>query len=140
MRKRGYSEGLAAGLIAAGGTLGILIPPSLTLILYGLASEQSIGRLFMAGVGPGLLLTLMFAAWVVFKYRLRPPGGARARARDRRGSAILEEEHFTWKDRFETLPRFLPFLLLIGVIMVALYDGWATPSEVAGIGAVRRRC
>ena len=68
--KRGYSEGLAAGLIAAGGTLGILIPPSLTLILYGLASEQSIGRLFMAGFGPGLMLTLLFATWVMIKFRM----------------------------------------------------------------------
>ncbi len=133
--KRGYSEGLAAGLIAAGGTLGILIPPSLTLILYGLASEQSIGRLFMAGFGPGLLLTLMFAAWVVFKYRLERRTALEQMRATGTGSAILEEEHFTWKDRFESLPRFLPFLLLIGVIMVAMYDGWATPSEVAGIGA-----
>jgi C4-dicarboxylate transporter, DctM subunit len=133
--KRGYSEGLAAGLIAAGGTLGILIPPSLTLILYGLASEQSIGRLFMAGFGPGLLLTLMFAAWVVFKYRLERRAALEHMRATGAGSAILEEEHFTWKDRFESLPRFLPFLLLIGVIMVAMYDGWATPSEVAGIGA-----
>ena len=133
--KRGYSEGLAAGLIAAGGTLGILIPPSLTLILYGLASEQSIGRLFMAGFGPGLMLTLMFAAWVVFKYRLERRAALERMRATGEGSAILEEEHFTWKDRFESLPRFLPFLLLIGVIMVAMYDGWATPSEVAGIGA-----
>jgi len=133
--KRGYSEGLAAGLIAAGGTLGILIPPSLTLILYGLASEQSIGRLFMAGFGPGLLLTLMFAVWVVFKYRLERRAALEHMRATGTGSAILEEEHFTWKDRFESLPRFLPFLLLIGVIMVAMYDGWATPSEVAGIGA-----
>ena len=66
---RGYSEELATGLIAAGGTLGILIPPSLTLILYGLASEQSIGKLFMAGFGPGLLLTVLFIVWVVYKYR-----------------------------------------------------------------------
>ena len=69
MRARGYSEELATGLIAAGGTLGILIPPSLTLILYGLAAEQSIGKLFMAGVGPGLLLTAMFVAWTIFQYR-----------------------------------------------------------------------
>ena len=95
--KRGYSEGLAAGLIAAGGTLGILIPPSLTLILYGLVTEQSIGRLFMAGFGPGLMLTVMFAVWVVFKYRI----GAHARrstacARPAQASAILEDEHFSW--------------------------------------------
>ena len=133
--KRGYSEGLAAGLIAAGGTLGILIPPSLTLILYGLASEQSIGRLFLAGFGPGLMLTLLFAAWVVFKYRLERRAALELVRKSGQASAILEEEHFTWRDRFESLPRFLPFLVLIGVIMVAMYDGWATPSEVAGIGA-----
>ena len=133
--KRGYSEGLAAGLIAAGGTLGILIPPSLTLILYGLASEQSIGRLFLAGFGPGLMLTLLFAAWVVFKYRLERRAALELVRKSGQTSAILEEEHFTWRDRFESLPRFLPFLVLIGIIMVAMYDGWATPSEVAGIGA-----
>ncbi len=131
--KRGYSEGLATGLIAAGGTLGILIPPSLTLILYGLASEQSIGRLFMAGIGPGVLLVLLFATWVMVKYSLErkqalAAGGSTA-------AAILEDEHFTWRDRLESLPRLLPFLVLIGVIMVAMYGGWATPSEVAGIGA-----
>ncbi|MFO1322541.1 MAG: TRAP transporter large permease [Burkholderiales bacterium] len=134
--KRGYSEGLAAGLIAAGGTLGILIPPSLTLILYGLASEQSIGRLFMAGFGPGLMLTLLFAAWVVFKYRMERAAALSVIAAGGASAAILEDEHFTWKDRFESLPRFLPFLVLIAVIMVAMYDGWATPSEVAGIGAL----
>jgi len=133
--KRGYSEGLAAGLIAAGGTLGILIPPSLTLILYGLASEQSIGRLFLAGFGPGLMLTLLFAVWVVFKYRLERRAALELVRTSGQTSAILEEEHFTWRDRFESLPRFLPFLVLIGIIMVAMYDGWATPSEVAGIGA-----
>ena len=134
--KRGYSEGLAAGLIAAGGTLGILIPPSLTLILYGLASETSIGRLFMAGFGPGLMLTVLFAVWVVFKYRLEYRAAlARAKASGTQ-AAILEEEVITWRDRLESLPRFLPFIVLIVVIMVAMYDGWATPSEVAGIGAL----
>ena len=136
--KRGYSEGLAAGLIAAGGTLGILIPPSLTLILYGLASETSIGRLFMAGFGPGLMLTLLFAAWVVFKYRLEYAAALKLAKASGTQAAILEEEHFTWRDRFESLPRFLPFIVLIVIIMVAMYDGWATPSEVAGIGATGR--
>jgi tripartite ATP-independent transporter DctM subunit len=131
--KRGYSEGLATGLIAAGGTLGILIPPSLTLILYGLASEQSIGRLFMAGIGPGTLLVLLFAFWVMFKYSLERKA-ALATMGDAR-HAITEDEHFTWRDRFESLPRLLPFLILIAAIMIAMYGGWATPSEVAGIGA-----
>ena len=133
MRARGYSEELATGLIAAGGTLGILIPPSLTLILYGLAAEQSIGRLFMAGVGPGLVLTAMFIAWTIFQFRrdrLRATAAAAAG-----GPALQVLEHYTWAQRLETLPRFVPFLLVIALIMVALYGGWATPSEVAGIGA-----
>lgn len=143
--KRGYSEGLAAGLIAAGGTLGILIPPSLTLILYGLAAEQSIGRLFMAGIGPGVMLTTLFAIWVVYKFsrerRLAMANisamanGALSSGEAQSRDAILQEENFTWADRLEALPRLLPFLSLIAVIMIAMYDGWATPSEVAGIGA-----
>ena len=131
--KRGYSEGLAAGLIAAGGTLGILIPPSITLILYSLASEQSIGRLFMAGIGPGVLLVLLFSCWVMFKYSLERKSALAAIGTARH--AITEDDHFSWRDRLESLPRLLPFLLLIALIMIALYGGLATPSEVAGIGA-----
>src|SRR5438128_5013762 len=68
MRKRGYSPGFAAGIIAAGGTLGILLPPSITMILYAVASEQSLGRLFLAGIGPGLLLVALFATWSSWRY------------------------------------------------------------------------
>ncbi len=134
MRKRGYSPALASGIIAAGGTLGILIPPSLTLILYGVVTEQSIGKLFMAGVGPGLLLTAMFSVWVVIRFRQEK---ARVLAGDESGATreILRVDHFTWRDKFATLPRLAPFIAIIIVIMVALYGGWATPSEVAGIGA-----
>merc|ERR1711965_772991 len=63
MRKRGYSGALASGLIAAGGTLGILIPPSITLIIYGVMAEQSIGKLFIAGIVPGILLAVLFSVW-----------------------------------------------------------------------------
>ncbi|MFZ5505777.1 MAG: TRAP transporter large permease [Pseudomonadota bacterium] len=136
MRSRGYSEGLSTGLIAAGGTLGILIPPSLTLILYGLATEQSIGKLFMAGVGPGLLLTLLFALYVMWRYK-KEKAQARASA-DAGGDgshALLQDEHYSWAERLESLPRFAPFLAVIAIVMIALYGGWATPSEVAGIGA-----
>src|SRR5512142_151835 len=101
MRKRGYSPGLAAGIIAAGGTLGILIPPSLTLILYGIVTEQSIGKLFMAGVGPGLLLTVLFALWVVIRFRRE-----HALARETGGnSELLRDERFSWRQKLETLPR-----------------------------------
>ena len=90
--KRGYSQGLAAGLIAAGGTLGILIPPSITLILYGLASEQSIGRLFMAGIGPGILLVMLFAFWVMFKYSMERKSAFAAVGTARH--AIMEDRPF----------------------------------------------
>jgi len=133
MRKRGYSERLATGLIAAGGTLGILIPPSLTLILYGLATEQSIGKLFMAGVGPGLLLTALFSLWVVYKAWAEKT--ERLASHKATGMAAQPVEFYSWKEKLEILPRLLPFLGLILIVMVALYDGWATPSEVAGIGA-----
>ena len=69
MRRRGYSPGFAAGLVAAGGTLGILLPPSIVLILYAVAAEQSLGRLFLAGIGPGVLLVTLFAVYAVFRWR-----------------------------------------------------------------------
>ncbi|MEW5710606.1 MAG: TRAP transporter large permease [Pseudomonadota bacterium] len=132
MRKRGYSSALASGLIAAGGTLGILIPPSITLIIYGIITEQSIGKLFIAGIIPGLLLAAFFAFWVMFQ-------AWRDRQRALTGNpglAAAEPERFTWRQRLETLPRFLPFVALIVVIMVAMYGGFGTPSEVAGVGAM----
>src|ERR1700746_2729682 len=69
MRKRGYSGGFAAGIIAAGGTLGILLPPSITMILFAVAAEKSLGRLFLAGIGPGLLLVTLFGAYAVIRFR-----------------------------------------------------------------------
>src|SRR6187431_1586300 len=69
MRKRGYSPGFAAGIVAAGGTLGILLPPSITMILYAVAAEQSLGRLFLAAIGPALMLVALFAAYAAWKYR-----------------------------------------------------------------------
>ena len=131
MRKRGYSGGLAGGLVAAGGTLGILIPPSITFILYGIVAEQSIGRLFIAGVVPGVLLALLFAIWVGYKAQR---DGRHAAA----GSAgvLIPQESFTLRERVESLPRLLPFLVIIVIVMVTLYGGFATPSEVAGVGAL----
>ena len=126
MRKRGYPGGLAGGLVAAGGTLGILIPPSITFILYGIVVEQSIGQLFIAGIVPGTLLALLFAAWVAFKsHRAHAVAGA-GPARDT----------FTLRARVQALPRLLPFVAIITVVMVTLYGGFATPSEVAGVGAL----
>jgi C4-dicarboxylate transporter, DctM subunit len=136
MRGRGYSPRLSAGLVAAGGTLGILLPPSITLILYAVAAEQSLGRLFLAGVGPGILLVVLFSLYGVFRYNLEhsrasevaDAGGERAR--------ILQVDRYTMRERFKAIPRVLPFLILLLGVMLALYGGFATPSETAGLGAV----
>lgn len=136
MRRRGYSPGFAAGIIAAGGTLGILLPPSIVMILYAVAAEQSLGRLFLAGIGPGLLLVGLFAGYATLRARneyqqalaLYESGGAK--------SAYLEVEHFSLAQKVEMLPRVLPFLILLLGVMVALYGGYATPSETAGLGGL----
>ncbi|KND18768.1 C4-dicarboxylate ABC transporter [Pannonibacter phragmitetus] len=123
MQSRGYPNSVAAGSIAAGGTLGILIPPSVTLIVYGIATETSIGRLFMAGVLPGIMLTVMFMIWALID--------CRRKGYDLSGRGIT----FTLKQKLEQLPRILPFLLIIAGTLYVLYGGVATPSEAAGAGA-----
>lgn len=125
MLRRGYPDEVAAGSIAAGGTLGILIPPSVTMIVYGIATETSIGRLFLAGVVPGLLLVGLFIAWAIFDTWRR---GA--------GSVALSSARYTWRQKFEILPRVGPFLLIIAGVLYALYGGIATPSETAAVGAL----
>src|SRR5690348_18399240 len=101
MRRRGYPDDVATGSICAGGTLGILIPPSVTFILYGIATETSIGRLFIAGVLPGLLLTSLFMLWSMFAIWRK---GFRSHAPDFR---------YTWKEKFSSLPKIAPFVVII---------------------------
>lgn len=123
MQKRGYPDSLATGAIAAGGTLGILIPPSITMIVYGIATETSIGRLFIAGIIPGIMLTVLFMAWSLYYAH-------------RKGFHFkIGDKGYSWKEKFEILPKILPFLLIIILILYALYGGVATPSEAAGVGA-----
>ena len=124
MRQRGYPDGLATGAIAAGGTLGILIPPSVTMIVYGISTETSIGRLFVAGLVPGFMLTCLFMAWSLFAaWR----GGYRF---------SLNEAGFTLREKLVVLPRVLPFFMIIAGVLYVLYGGIATPSEAAGVGAL----
>jgi C4-dicarboxylate transporter, DctM subunit len=123
MRRRGYPDDIATGSICAGGTLGILIPPSITFILYGIATETSIGRLFLAGVFPGLLLTGLFMLWTLFIIWKR---GFRAHAADFR---------YSWRQKFGSIPKVAPFLAIVVGVMFVLYGGVATPSEAAGVGA-----
>ena len=123
MRKRGYPDAVATGSICAGGTLGILIPPSITFILYGIATETSIGRLFLAGVMPGIMLTALFMLWTLF-YIWK--SGFRAYA---------PEFRYSWKEKFSSIPKIAPFLVIVIGVMYVLYGGVATPSEAAGVGA-----
>ena len=136
MRKRGYSPGFAAGIIAAGGTLGILLPPSIVMILYAVAAEQSLGRLFLAGIGPGLLLVALFAGYAVVRARKEYQIALKVYEAGGEKSAYLDKEQFTLAQKVEMLPRVLPFLVLLIGVMVALYGGYATPSETAGLGGL----
>jgi C4-dicarboxylate transporter, DctM subunit len=125
MVRRGVPPALATGSICAGGTLGILIPPSITMILYGISTETSIGRLFLAGVVPGILLVLFFSlyAWL-------------ATLRARRNLVANDLPGYTLAQKLEGVGRVAPFLGIIVAITYAMYGGLATPSEVAAIAAV----
>src|ERR1700749_4274736 len=113
MRKRGYSGGFAAGIIAAGGTLGILLPPSITMILFAVASEKSLGRLFLAGIGPGLLLVSLFGVYAVMRFRKEYAAASAAYDKNGAKAATLTRDEFTMSERFSALPRVLPFVLLL---------------------------
>lgn len=138
MRKRGYPDSLATGCIVAGGTLGILIPPSVTMIVYGIATQTSIGKLFIAGIIPGIMLTLLMSIWVV----IYSQWARWSKGRETGNPALTASADFfvtvtyTWKEKFSALSRVAPFIFLIMIIMGSLYGGWATPSEAAGVGSV----
>ena len=120
MIKRGYSRPFVLGLLAAGGTLGILIPPSIPMILYGVITEESIVNLFMAGVGPGLLLTGLFVLYCfgysLFDKKYKPSAKA------------------SWSERRSASIRALPTLILAIVVIGGIYLGIFTPTESAGVG------
>ncbi|RIK15607.1 MAG: C4-dicarboxylate ABC transporter [Acidobacteria bacterium] len=140
MEKRGYSSRISTGAIAAGGTLGILIPPSVTLILYGIAAEQSIGQLFAGGIVPGIIVALMFCVWIFIAQTMEDRAAARA-ATGADGTAVeaprrRTSRRYSWTERFTSLTKVLPFAALIAVVLIVLYRGIATPSEAAAIGVL----
>lgn len=139
MRRHGYKTTIATGAVVAGGTLGILIPPSVTLILYGIAAEESIGQLFLGGVVPGIVLTLMFCAWVFIaslKAKDNPAADVEMPAGSDLTRQVLETEKTFWAERIKALIKIIPFILLIVLVLMSLYLGYATPSEAAAVGAV----
>ncbi len=122
MRRYGYSDSLAAGSIAAGGTLGILIPPSVILVIYGIMTESDIGKLFMAGILPGLLGVVLYMVAVQVTIWLKPESGPPG-------------ERTGWPERMRALGGVWGVLLLFILVMGGIYGGIFTPTEAAGIGA-----
>ncbi len=121
MTERGYDKKFTLGLLAAGGTLGILIPPSIPLILYGAITEESVGKLFIAGVVPGLVLTGLFIIYAVYK--------------SRRGGFIPMEKT-TWGERLRVTKKNFWGILLPFIIIGGIYSGAFTPTEAAAVGLV----
>jgi len=122
--RRSYNESLVLGTIAAGATLGILIPPSVNLIIYGALTNTSIGQLFAAGIVPGLMLTGLFMVVIALAVTLRP------------GLAEPAPPPAPRAERMRRLKHLLPPLAIFVVVMGAIYGGWATPTEAAAIGVV----
>lgn len=119
--KRGYSRSLSLGSLAGAGTLGFLIPPSMMMIVYGIAAQVSIGQLFIAGIIPGIILAAGFSGFIMIRSLINPElAGPR--------------EKFTWSDRIQTLPQLLPVIVLIIIVLGSIYTGWATPTEAAAVG------
>jgi C4-dicarboxylate transporter DctM subunit len=123
MRKRQYSPALATGVLAAGGTLGVLIPPSGALIVFGIIAEQSIGKLFAAALLPGLSQALFYMIAIVVLCRLRP-------------SLAPPSERASWSERWRALYGLLDISALALFVMAGFVFGWFTPTEAASVGAV----
>lgn len=122
LEKRNYDMRMVLGSLAAGGTLGILIPPSLIMILYGAFCEESIGQLFIGGVVPGVILSLMYMIYIAIMSSLRP-------------NLAPKEKKYTWKTRLSGTVGLLPVAILIFIVMGGIYSGLTTPTESASIGA-----
>ncbi|MCL1829630.1 MAG: TRAP transporter large permease [Oscillospiraceae bacterium] len=125
MMKHGYGKGLAAASIASGGTIGILIPPSLCFILYALITEQSVGKLFMAGIIPGILVVVFYMIVIAIKARGKsgeiPPAAT---------------EGYTLKEKFVSVRLVWPIVLVFLVMMAGMYAGFFTPTEAATVGVI----
>ncbi len=123
IRKHGYSERLFLGTIAAGGTLGILIPPSINLIVYGVLTDSSIPKLYLAGIFPGLVLAGLFMLTVLVFCIARPALGGRATTA-------------SWAQRRRALPDLVPPLVIFIAVIGSIYAGWATATESAALGVI----
>lgn len=124
LKKRGYSKSLALGSLAGSGTLGFLIPPSLIMIIYGVLSDVSIGKLFMAGILPGLLLATLYSVYIMVVSKMD------------KSVVPQEEEKYSSKDFLNSFGELFPVLALITVVLGSIYAGLATPTEAASLGVL----
>lgn len=122
--KRNYDRSLCLGSLAGAGTLGILIPPSMMMLVYGILADVSIGKLFIAGVIPGLLLAAAFSGFVIVRCIGNPELAPRG------------DLQYTWNDRVKSLPLLAPVIILIFMVLGSIYMGWATPTEAAAVGVL----
>jgi len=123
MRRFGYSEVLASGVVAVGSTLDILIPPSVPLVVYGILTGVSIGKLLIAGIGPGILLGILLAISILIWVTVSP-------------SSAPKTEWVSWEKRWKSLYRTWPSFLMILLVIITLYTGIVTPTEVGAFGSV----
>nr|WP_220127931.1 TRAP transporter large permease subunit [Halomonas kenyensis] len=127
LERRGYDSNMAIGTLASASTLGLLIPPSIVLIVYGVVTEQSISRLFMAGIGPGLMILALFMTYLIIWSLV---------SGNRRGLTGTDESSMSLGQKLRQTLELLPILLLIGGIIVSIYGGLASPTEAAAVGVV----
>ena len=124
LKSRGYPESIAIGSLAGSGTLGLLIPPSIIMIVYGVAAQVSVARLFIAGVLPGLLLVVLFSGYVMLWSLLN------------KGAIPAAQEQLPFLQRVRATWRLLPVVLLIGAVIGSIYAGFTTATEAAAVGVV----
>ncbi len=122
--KRNYNMSLCLGSLAGAGTLGFLIPPSLVMLVYGIVSGVSIGKLFIAGIIPGVILATAFSLYAMLRCAVNPDLAPRG------------DLQYGWGDRIKTIPQLLPVLTLILLVLGSIYKGWATPTEAAAVGVI----
>jgi tripartite ATP-independent transporter DctM subunit len=123
LKKYGYDDKVSTGCVAAGGTMAIMIPPSVLIVIYGFIAEESIGALLLAGILPGLLQAASYVTMLVFRFKIDPSLGQPVKG-------------ITWTDRFVSLKGVWGMLVIILLVMGSMYTGLATPTEAAGIGAI----
>ncbi len=121
MQKYGYDAKLSTGTVAAGGLLGILIPPSIVLVIYGFITKTSVAKLLLAGIFPGILTALLYFAGIYAMVKIRPALAPKAL-------------HFTWKDRLYSLPKIWGVVVLFLTVVIGIYAGFFTPTEAAAVG------